>query len=157
MDFSRLRRNKKPRERVVVDSSVISSSLKNEKRSGSAKKVLQRVENREQYIYTKVVDDELKAVKAEKDPAFKNRVEKYRAAHRHMIRRTPRPSAEDLRKSPAIRKDKYILHAAIKTKADTLITLDNKFAKRCDGYESVHVVMPEDYLREHGRKGGKRK
>lgn len=44
------------------------------------------------------------------------------------------------------RKDRNILHDAVKTDADIIVSSDKKFKRYADGYEGIAIMKPSDYV-----------
>ena len=45
-----------------------------------------------------------------------------------------------------LKKDALILHDAVKTNADIIVTSDRKFERKADGYNGIDVMKPEEYV-----------
>ncbi len=139
------------KEKVILDTCVISASMKDEKGSNRAKWAVKTAESKERYIYTDVVDSELKNT-TDRDSEFKRRVEKYRKEHRAMMRKVSSLTEAELKSYPARREDKKILHAAVKTGTNVIVTQDKTFARKSDNYRGIRVLMPRAYKSYFWRK-----
>lgn len=148
-------RHKKKR-RVVIDTNVISQGIGDHKQPQmDAVKI---ADSKNEHVYTKVIDDELKAIKKKKEirhiPSFYDNIKKYRSKKRKDVIDTESPSHKQL-KLRAPGKDKRILHAAIVTKSDTIITMDKEFEKKSDGIDGILIIKPDKYVSEKRKKKGR--
>ena len=63
------------------------------------------------------------------------------------MRYTWTPSLKEWISMPRkIGKDRNILHNAVKTDADIIVSSDKKFKRYADGYKGIAIMKPSDYV-----------
>ncbi len=143
---------KRPKRRVVIDTNIISGGIGDLERPQLDAVITADLSK--EHIYTKEVDDELSDAedhyaKHRHNPLFIFNIRMYRLIKRpHMVDNKINHECEP--DNPGRGKDKKILNAAIKVKADTVVTLDKRFRKNADGFKGIRFLKPDEYLR--GRK-----
>lgn len=143
------RHPRRPRERTVLDTSVISSGIGQNNKV--QKKVVKTATKKDVSVYLRSVDDELAAY-PKKHPLEKKRIERYRRSHRHRITGVPVASPDELAKVPVKGKDKKLLDEASKSRADNLVSLDKAFVRRANGYHGIKSWFPLEYLKKKRKK-----
>ncbi|MBQ7701942.1 MAG: hypothetical protein IJT54_06010 [Candidatus Methanomethylophilaceae archaeon] len=135
------------RERVIVDTNVISSVLKNGNRL--LRIAFNYILRREDYVYTDSIDLELSNYPVDDKKGIKAKIEAFRSKYKGSIQKTPIPDDDKLKKDkyPAKGKDRRILYEAEKFGVDVIVTLDKVFRKRANGFKGIRVIRPIEYMK----------
>ncbi len=126
------------KKKVILDTNIINGYCENEHNVRHKATVIAHEKDR--YLYTEHVHKEVTASK-------KRCMQNYAKRHYPGIKWVGEPSRKELERMPKnLKKDALILHDAVKTNADIIVTSDRKFERKADGYNGIDVMKPEEYV-----------
>ena len=131
------------KENVILDSNIINGFCSDTENNRKTAGII--AHTKDDYLYTEHVHKELIASRKKEILAYARR-------YYHRMIRTGEPTSQELSVMPKnLKADVLILHDAIKTDADIIVTDDRKFKSKANGYNGIVVINSEEYVRRKKR------